>query len=192
MEKLSEPITEGLIHCPVHGWTRGNEHHVIPTSRGGEGSSKGNIHEEICITCHQYYHFLFANMLPSETMEHLVTRIWNGQIRWIFIFLWQRLLTRTRKMLGLSPREKGWGTPLQPLQNGRLHRSLEGERRLLNQIRELGLATHDYAVVNERTKQIVRFVKAGAGHSRKDLLEEEDLEWYESIRPIVMETFLHD
>ena len=126
-------------------------------------------------------------MTPPEIIRHYVKYLWNGQVRWVWVYLWQYLLVeKLRNVLGMPPREGKWGaaTP-QPLQNGRFHRTLEGERRLLGQFRELGLTAGDYIVVDEQTKRVVRFAKRGAGQRREDLLEE-DLKWFESIRPIVV------
>lgn len=188
---MSELIGENLIHCVVHGPGRCEEHHIIPSSRGGEGKDKGNVNERTCVLCHQYSHFHHANMTPPEIIRHYVNDLWSGQVRWVWIYLWQHLLEGLRTTLGMPPRKGKWGaaTP-QPLQNGRLHRSLEGERRLLGQLRELGLGAGDYIVVDERTKQVVRFARRGAGQRREDLLEE-NLKWFESIRPIAV-TLLPD
>ena len=182
---MSDSTTENLIQCPVHGWVGYNAHHIVPTSQGGR-DNRDNINEKTCNWCHPYSHFHHANMTPPQIIDHDVTGLWKGQKRWVYIYLWQDFRKKLRKILGLPAREGKWGAAMPlPLQNGRLHRSLEGERRLLGQFRELGLTAGDYVVVNEQTKQVVRFARRGAGQKREDLLEE-DLKWFESIRPIVV------
>ena len=58
-----------------------NEHHIIPTSRGG---GRG---ENVCIidiNKHVDYHILFGNKTPDEIINYLIDNFWNGQTKWVF------------------------------------------------------------------------------------------------------------
>lgn len=207
MERLSEPTTENFIHCPVHGWVRYSRHHIKPTSRGG-GSNKDNINKETCDWCHPLSHRLNANMAPDEIIDHYVKRLWNGQIRWVFIYLWKHLLEKSRKMLGLPSQNGKWGMLTQQvLRTSRLQRALEDELRTRRVVRGLGLKTLERELrirrairklglehgaiylVNERTGEVSLSIQMNGRKTHRELLKElldgRELGPEESIRQVV-------
>lgn len=209
---MSEPITEGLIHCPVHGPVGYSRHHIKPTSRGG-GNNKENLNEEACDWCHPLSHRLTANMTPDEIIDHYVKRLWNGQIRWVFIYLWKHLLEKLRKMLRLQPQDGKWDMVTQQvLRTSRLQRALEDEIRIRRVVRGLGLKTLERELrirrtirklnlehgaiylVNERTGEIPFSIQPNEGKTSQDLLEElldgREVRPEESIRQVVRRAHL--
>ena len=53
-----------------------SRHHIIPRSRGGDNSLE-NI-SRVHIKKHQAYHTMFDNRTPTEIVENLVRKYWNG------------------------------------------------------------------------------------------------------------------
>lgn len=205
--ELTESTKEDLIHCPVHGWVRYSRHHIKPTSRGG-GINKGNINEETCDWCHPLSHRLNANMTPDEIINHYVKRLWNGQIRWVFIYLWKHLLEKLRKRLSLPPQDGKWGMVThQALQTSRLQRALEDELRIRRVVRGLGLKTLERELqirrairkldlkhgaiylANEITGEVSLSIQMNGEKTHQELLKElldgRELGPGESIRPVI-------
>ena len=198
--------TEDLVYCDVHGWTKPSKYHVDPTSRGGDNSKK-NVDEDVCGECHPRSHHLFANKTPNEIIDQLVEGLWNGQKKWVYIYLWRDFVKKLRKILGLPPRERHSGVTLQPIQTDRLRRTLEeelrirkvvhglgletleGELRSREFIRKLGLKRGDLYRLSEGSKEVIRWAQLDEGKTRRELLEEvlgdRELEPDESIRSVV-------
>ena len=62
-----------------------SHHHIIPKSRGGNGTSE-NI-TIINSVAHEKYHNLFGNMTPDEIVKYLVDYFWKGETKWVKIYL---------------------------------------------------------------------------------------------------------
>lgn len=77
MRKKKKKKTENL-NAP-------SQHHIIPTSRGGNDSSQ-NI-SIVNIGAHQNYHRIFVNMTPDEIIKYLVDYFWNGETKWLKIYI---------------------------------------------------------------------------------------------------------
>ena len=62
-----------------------SRHHIIPRSRGGNSS-----HENLAVVnsvAHNKYHILFGNKTPDEIIRNLVDYFWNGEIKFVKIYL---------------------------------------------------------------------------------------------------------
>lgn len=146
--------------------------------------------------------------MPDEIIDHYVKRLWNGQIRWVFIYLWKHLLEKLRNMLGLLPQDGKWSMATeQALQTSRLQRALEDEIRIRRVIRGLGLKTLERELqirrtirnldlkhgalylVNERTGEVPLWIQATEEKAQQELLAElldgRELGPDESIRQVV-------
>ena len=205
---MSEPITEGLIYCPVHGWVKPDVNHVVPGSRGGSAKSKYNLNRRTCPICHKYYHWIFSNLTPDEISVYLTDRFWNGQIRWTFIAQWRYLkrwlLRKLGKDNGWPEGEANWSAHLE---ESWLHRTsteelrvrevirelgqkaLEGELQIRGVISKLGLKPGDLYLVNEETQEVILWIRMNGGKTQQELLEEildgRELGPNESIRPVI-------
>ena len=147
-------------------------------------------------------------MAPDEIINHYVKRLWNGQIRWVFIYLWKHLLEKLRKMLGLPPQDGKWGmVTQQALRTSRLQRALEDELRTRRVVHGLGLKTLERELrirrairrldlkhgaiylVNERTGEVSLWVQMNGRKTHQELLKElldgRELGPEESIRQVV-------
>ena len=60
---------------------RMTEHHIRPTSRGGDHSNENIAY--IKDRKHRHYHNIFGNMTPDEIIVYLVTDFWNNQWYWL-------------------------------------------------------------------------------------------------------------
>lgn len=190
MVRLSDPTTENLIQCPVHGWVKPNSNHITPRSRGGK--NKDNVNKATCPLCHEYYHWLFSNLIPSEIIAYLIKNFWGGQVRWVIVFLWQHLMHKAKRIDSWPEDKADWtGHP----EEGYVRQGIAGEKKLLGEMRKVGLGRGDLCVVNERTKEIVRWAKARDGQSQEQLLAKilaGGLNENESIRPVVWKPLLSE
>ena len=181
---MSDPTVENLIQCPVHGPVTPNRHHIVPSSRGGK--NKDNVNKKTCPLCHEPYHWLFSNMTPPEIIAYLVKNFWDGQLRWVHVFLEEY---GENGGDGWPENQANWSPHLAEAQ---LRQILEGERQLRDAMRSHGLGRGDLILINERTKKIVRWVKKDQGKTQQELLETlldgEELGPDESIRPVVWKT----
>jgi len=62
-----------------------SKHHIVPTSRGGNGNSENVV--KINERLHELYHNLFLNRTPEEIIEFLVDYFWGGDEGFVFNFL---------------------------------------------------------------------------------------------------------
>jgi len=62
-----------------------NRHHIIPSSRGGKGHKQNIV--IVDIEQHKDYHKLFRNLTPDEIIKYLVDYFWNGETKWVKIYL---------------------------------------------------------------------------------------------------------
>ncbi|MDP2650526.1 MAG: hypothetical protein Q8P04_00275 [bacterium] len=152
-------------------------------------------------------------MTPDEIIDHYVKRLWNGQIRWVFIYLGKHLLEKLRKMLGLQPQDGKWDMVTQQvLRTSRLQRALEDEirirrvvrglglkalereLRIRRTIRKLGLEHGAIYLVNERTGEIPFSIQVNGEKNPQELLEElldgREVRPEESIRQVVRRAHL--
>lgn len=228
---MSEKDPEDIIDCDVHGSTRYDQNHIIPWSRGGKSKyfslwqrlfqwlrkllrlppaqpKKNNIHEKACIWCHHGSHQVTANKTPDEIINHYVNNLWNGQIRWVFIYLVKHLLRRLCEILHLASLKKKWGLAASPaLQTTRLRRSLEeeklirkiiyelgikalkGDLQIRKRMHELGLEFGDLCRIDHATKELIGAARMNGGKTRRQLLEElleiGELGPTESISPVI-------
>lgn len=228
---MSEKSAEDIVYCDVHAWTQYDEHHIIPQSRGGRNSylslwqkllqgprklfklpppkgKKNNVNRKTCIWCHHRSHDLTANKTPDEIIDHFVGRLWDGQIRWVFIYLVKHLLERSCEIACLSRlKKKQDATVSQQLQTTRLRRSLEeeilirkivydigletlkGDLRIRRRIHELDLKFGDLCRVDDATRELIGSARMNGGKTRKELLEEiigdQELGPTESIRSVI-------
>ena len=53
-----------------------SKHHIIPRSRGGDSRLENIAY--LNIKKHQAYHTMFDNRTPTEIVENLVRKYWNG------------------------------------------------------------------------------------------------------------------
>ena len=58
-----------------------SRHHIIPRSRGGTFNLE-NI-ARVDIKKHQAYHTIFDNRTPTEIVETLVRKYWNGNWEYV-------------------------------------------------------------------------------------------------------------
>lgn len=162
----------------MHGEVEANINHIVPRSRGGK--NKDNVNKQTCPHCHEYYHWLFSNLLPDEIIAYLVNRFWSGQIDWVY-----------RYLEGHKTQESGWP---ENQADWSMHTAeaksrlmLEGARESRNRHRGLGLGAGDYVVFDERSREVVISIRRGEGRNREDAerVLGRELHWYESVRPIV-------
>ncbi len=180
------PTKENLIRCPVHGWVKPNGNHIVPRSRGGK--NKENVSKGTCPLCHEYYHWLFSNMTPTEIIAYLVKRFWGGQLEWVHAFLEEY---EQKNGDGWPENEANWSPHSR---EARIHQALEGERQLHEAMHSHGLGRGDLILINERTKKIVSWVKKDKKKTQQELLETlldgRELGPNESIRPVVWRVLL--
>jgi len=228
---MNEFVTEDLVYCDVHQWTKPSRHHIIPGSRGGGDNyfslwrrllqgfrrvlglsplkgDRSNINKRTCAECHPRSHLLYANKAPTEIIRHNVENLWDGQKRWVYIYLWQDFIDKLRKLLHMPPRERESGVTLQPIQTDRLRGQLEdelllrriaatlgidvleGDLRIQKAARGLGLNTADLYLVDRVTQEITAHAKRnGREKTQRELLEEllngRELRPCESIHPMI-------
>ena len=68
-----------------HNFFRGDSHHVVPISRGGNKNGKNKV--VINVDLHRKYHDLFVNRTPEEVLDFLVVYFWGGDISFVEDYL---------------------------------------------------------------------------------------------------------
>lgn len=182
---MSKSVTKRLIQCPVHGEVEPNISHIAPRSRGGKND--GNINRETCPLCHEYYHWLFSNLLPDEIIAYLVKNFWNGQVKWAYRFLSDYESREDGWLSKGSKWPESWANWSMHTAEAKSRLMLESAKESRNRHRNLGLGAGDYVVFDEKSREVVATLQRGAGRNREDAEKVlgRKLHWYESVRPII-------